>query len=92
MDIGIITAVLIQCLSSFCPAGKKIPGIIQLLKGIVQVPLEIPYAPEGYDSLLDYMNSTSSKTRNFKDRSEHICHICVNHVSVFVCDVFQRFL
>ena len=28
--------------------------------------LEIPYAPEGYDSLLDYMNSTSSKTRNFK--------------------------
>ena len=41
MDIGIITAVLIQCLSSFCP-GKKIPGIIQLLKGIVQVPFEIP--------------------------------------------------
>lgn len=28
--------------------------------------LEIPCAPEGYDSLLDYMNSTSSKTRNFK--------------------------
>lgn len=27
---------------------------------------EIPCAPEGYDSLLDYMNSTSSKTRNFK--------------------------
>ena len=23
--------------------------------------LEIPCAPEGYDSLLDYMNSTSSK-------------------------------
>ncbi len=33
----------------------------------VSVPvLEIPCAPEGYDSLLDYMNSTSSKTRNFK--------------------------
>ena len=28
--------------------------------------LEIPCAPEGYGSLLDYMNSTSSKTRNFK--------------------------
>lgn len=28
--------------------------------------LEIPCAPEGYDSLLDYMNSTSAKTRNFK--------------------------
>lgn len=28
--------------------------------------LEIHCAPEGYDSLLDYMNSTSSKTRNFK--------------------------
>ena len=28
--------------------------------------LDIPCAPEGYDSLLDYMNSTSSKTRNFK--------------------------
>ena len=28
--------------------------------------LEIPCAPEGYDSLLDYMNSTSSKTRKFK--------------------------
>lgn len=28
--------------------------------------LKIPCAPEGYDSLLDYMNSTSSKTRNFK--------------------------
>ena len=42
MDIGIITAVLLQCLSSFCPAGKKIPGIIQLLKGIGQAPFEIP--------------------------------------------------
>ena len=28
--------------------------------------LEIPCAPEGYDSLLDYMNSTSSKNRRFK--------------------------
>ena len=28
--------------------------------------IEIPFAPEGYDSLLDYMNSTSSQTRNFK--------------------------
>lgn len=28
--------------------------------------LETHCAPEGYDSLLDYMNSTSSKTRNFK--------------------------
>lgn len=28
--------------------------------------LEISCAPEGYDSLLDYMNSTSSKTKNFK--------------------------
>lgn len=27
---------------------------------------EIHCAPEGYDSLLDYMNSTSAKTRNFK--------------------------
>lgn len=27
---------------------------------------KIPCAPEGYDSLLDYMNSTSSQTRNFK--------------------------
>ena len=42
MDIGIITAVLLQCLSSFCPAGKKIPGIIQLLKSIGQAPFEIP--------------------------------------------------
>ena len=41
MDIGIIAVVRIQCLSSFCPAGKKIPGIIQLLKGIGQVPFEI---------------------------------------------------
>ena len=28
--------------------------------------LDIPCAPEGYDSLLDYMNSTSSKARKFK--------------------------
>lgn len=27
---------------------------------------KIPCTPEGYDSLLDYMNSTSSQTRNFK--------------------------
>lgn len=33
----------------------------------LDVPIwKIPCAPDGYDSLLDYMNSTSSRTRNFK--------------------------